>query len=121
MQPYQTHEKQAFSLPFVLLTNGGGILENARAKVVNKIAFGNEDSLISGEKMILCHTPLKDKIQEYQDKYVLFSGLGDTVSVFADYGFKKGIDIEELLAIHPEVNPLTHKWYPESKLDEKKR
>ena len=71
--------------------------------------------------MILCHTPLKDHVKTYENKYVLFSGLGDTVSVFEDYGFKKGIDIEELLALHPEMNPLTKSWYPESKLEAKKK
>ena len=38
MATYSNYERQTFSLPFVLLTNGGGILEKERAKVVNKIA-----------------------------------------------------------------------------------
>ena len=34
---------QKFNFPFFLLTNGGGILENDRAKVVNKVMFDVKD------------------------------------------------------------------------------
>ena len=36
--------KIKFCLPFNLLTNGGGILESDRAKVVNKVMFDVHDS-----------------------------------------------------------------------------
>jgi hypothetical protein len=71
--------------------------------------------------MILCHSPLKTLVPDYMDKYVLFSGIGDIINVANGYGFKKAIELDELLAIHPELHPLTTKWYPESTLKQKKQ
>jgi hypothetical protein len=51
----------------MMLTNGGGILESKRAQVVNNIAFGKPsgESLLQGDHMILCHTPLKNLAAKY--------------------------------------------------------
>jgi ribonucleotide monophosphatase NagD (HAD superfamily) len=42
---YHMRYGQRVLLPFALLTNGGGILEKARAKVINRIVFGSEGTI----------------------------------------------------------------------------
>ena len=49
-------------IPFALLTNGGGITEQDRAELVNKIIGlrpEGGDRALEGTDMILCHTPFR--------------------------------------------------------------
>ena len=54
-----------------------------------------------------CHTPFSDPsfLDQYQDSFVLVSGLGKMIEISQDYGYKKAIDIEELFALYPESCP----------------
>ncbi|CDW83976.1 had-superfamily subfamily iia cecr5 containing protein [Stylonychia lemnae] len=98
-------------IPFALLTNGGGIPENERAEYVNHVInLDNEPQgtrIIEGKDMILCHTPFKSEnlLQENENKYVLVSGLGDMIKIAKNYGYKKAIDIEELMGLYPLLHP----------------
>ena len=71
--------------------------------------------------MILSHSPLRDYVKDFGDKFVLVSGTEKSPGVLKDYGYKKIIELEEMFALHPELGPSTAKWYPESELMEKKR
>jgi hypothetical protein len=59
--------------------------------------------------MILCHTPFKQRelVDQYEDKYVLVSGLGKMIELAKLYGYRKAVDIEELLSIYPQISPVT--------------
>jgi hypothetical protein len=110
-----------FKFPFFLLTNGGGILESERAKVVNKAMFDPKDDFphrVTGDRMILCHTPLKTLAPIYHDKHVLVAGYGDLINVAVDHGFTKAILAEELFALMPEICPLNTKVFAPSQLEE---
>lgn len=49
-------------IPFVLLTNGGGIPESERADLINRtIGISKNERKIEGHHMVLCHTPFKSK------------------------------------------------------------
>ena len=62
--------------------------------------------------MICCHTPLKKKVPDFGDKYVLVTGLGGVMDVCRQYGFRKAIHVEELYALMPNLSPLAQKEYP---------
>lgn len=59
--------------------------------------------------MILCHTPIKDLRKEYEDKYVLVSGVGNILEVCQSYGLKKVLHVDEVFALKPELSNLTRK------------
>ncbi len=103
-----------------MLTNGGGILEVDRAKVVNRVMFDQNETFeprLEGKQMILCHTPLKTLAPQFHDKYVLISGYGDLINVAINHGFKKPLLCEELFALMPALSPLNTKLFSESHLE----
>ncbi len=62
LEPYS---ESRVNIPFVLMTNGGGILEHDKAEDVNrKLGLGSQSEgdylKLQSDHMILCHTPLKD-------------------------------------------------------------
>ena len=52
-------------MPFALLTNGGGVPEEERAQLVNKIIGlkkeTENDRVLQGQDMILCHSPFRQE------------------------------------------------------------
>ena len=66
----------------------------------DRIKEGNEP-IVSGDQMVLSHTPLMQLLPKYHDKFVLVSGMREIVEVCVDYGFKKAIHSEELLSLIP--------------------
>jgi ribonucleotide monophosphatase NagD (HAD superfamily) len=41
----------------------------------------------SGKHMILSHTPLRDYVKEYENKFVLVSGIDGSADVLRSYGY----------------------------------
>jgi hypothetical protein len=56
--------------------------------------------------MIECHTPFKDKVEEYRGKWVMINGHGVVHEVAEHYGFSHVITTEEYSSLFPEVKPL---------------
>ena len=71
--------------------------------------------------MICCHTPLKNLVSDYGDKYVLVTGNGSIMSVCESYGFTKAIHIEEVYALMPQISPLTMKEYPRDRQEQARK
>jgi hypothetical protein len=53
---------------------------------------------------------LNKYVQEYKDKYILISGLGDTLKVALDYGFENVLSVHEYSALFPYLSPLVCTW-----------
>ncbi len=106
-------------IPFALLTNGGGISEDERAKyIAHVIGLDKKNSgksLEGSDHMLMCHTPFRDTelVKKYADKYVLVSGLGKMIELAQLYGYSKAIDIEELFALYPVISPVTLSCTPQ--------
>ncbi|KRW99821.1 HAD-like domain [Pseudocohnilembus persalinus] len=111
-------------LPFVCLTNGGGMLEQKKAEQINQylglnqnlnLNFntnqdiqGNSNEFIyqkfEKEDIILNYTPLRGVLQEqYRNKTVLLVGIGDVKEIAQSMGIKKYITIEEYASLYPEL------------------
>jgi ribonucleotide monophosphatase NagD (HAD superfamily) len=104
--------QEAGTVPFALLTNGGGVPEHERAQVLNKIiGLEAQDGCraLQGDDMILCHSPFRGAhfLEKYGDKYILVSGVGRMIDICQHYGYKKAIDIEELFSLYPHLAPVT--------------
>ncbi|KAI0829926.1 HAD hydrolase [Trametes gibbosa] len=90
-------------IPFILLTNGGGVGEEARrAKLSSELGVELE-----GNQILQAHTILKSVAHKYADKPVLvLGGRNDVVRQVANgYGFKHAYTTLDVLAWKPEVWP----------------
>ncbi|KAJ7128944.1 HAD hydrolase [Mycena crocata] len=90
-------------LPYILLTNGGGVSEQERCKKLST-KLGLE---IVPEQYIQAHTILKTLSHKYSNTPVLVLGgkLDQVRRVAADYGFNKAYTSHDVLAWNPSVWP----------------
>ena len=70
---------------------------------------GPDDTILGPSQMICCHTPLREYVPKYGDKFVLVSGNGDVMNVCKEYGLRKAIHVEELFALIPALSPISMK------------
>ncbi|KAJ6558501.1 HAD hydrolase [Mycena vulgaris] len=90
-------------LPYILLTNGGGVSEQERCeKLTTKLGFK-----IRANQYVQAHTILKTLSHKYTDTPVLVLGgkLDQVRQVATDYGFKKAYTSLDVLAWNPSVWP----------------
>ncbi|KAI1300850.1 hypothetical protein EDD11_005940 [Mortierella claussenii] len=90
-------------VPYIFLTNGGGLKENDKAAQLSK-KIGIH---ISPEQLILSHSPMRALAATFQDKNVLVVGGNgsDCRRVAEYYGFKHVVTPEEVHAVFPSVCP----------------
>mmetsp|Transcript_21591 Transcript_21591/g.35764 ORF Transcript_21591/g.35764 Transcript_21591/m.35764 type:complete len:358 (+) Transcript_21591:48-1121(+) len=88
-------------LPFIFLTNGGGITEEEKAQDMSKW-FNLQ---IDPEEVILCHSPMQSLVARYGDSLVLIFGRGKVKDVALKYGFKKVLTVPEVLHAYPLLVP----------------
>lgn len=88
-------------VPFVFLTNGGGVPEQKRAQDLSR-DFGVP---IGPEQVILSHTPLLSSWRiDGKDEKVLFLGSGDVPSVLSSYGLvEQAVWSHQLHALVPDL------------------
>ena len=86
----------ASQIPFVFVTNGGGITEASKAKELTK----KLEVKVLEEQIILSHTPFKYVAAGYKDDRVLVLGKEECLQVAASYGFTKAVSAKQL---HEEV------------------
>ncbi|KAH7920693.1 HAD-superfamily hydrolase [Leucogyrophana mollusca] len=91
-------------IPYILLTNGGGVSEVERCRKLS-IQLGVQ---IDPAQYIQAHTILKTVAHKYADVPVLvLGGKGDTVRKVAEgYGFNEVYNTLDILAWNPSVWPL---------------
>ncbi|KAJ3405824.1 Haloacid dehalogenase-like hydrolase domain-containing 5 [Chytriomyces hyalinus] len=91
-------------VPFVLLTNGGGTTEAAKAKELSRVL----DSDIRASQMVLAHTPMAPLAANYSNvnsNAVLILGKSECKDAALAYGFKYPVLAEEILVTCPEIWP----------------
>ncbi|KAG6378345.1 Haloacid dehalogenase-like hydrolase-domain-containing protein [Boletus reticuloceps] len=91
-------------IPYLLLTNGGGVSESARCHKLSQ-QLGMK---IDPERFIQAHTVLKSVVHKYADLPVLvLGGKGNTLCKVAEgYGFKHVYTTLDILAWNRSVCPL---------------
>jgi HAD superfamily hydrolase (TIGR01456 family) len=90
-------------LPHVYLTNGGGMLEAAKAQQLSELF----DLRIPADAIVQSHTPMQSLLPLYQDKLVLAVGHSreGVRKVAANYGFKHLLIPEDLMHKYPHSVP----------------
>lgn len=92
---------QSNNIPFAFVTNGGGMLETAKAQEL-------EDKLevsIHPDQIVLCHTPIKSLSPAYSQSKVLIIGKPSCVDVAKSYGFHQAIGLNCVHSEHPHIFP----------------
>ncbi|ORZ22133.1 putative mitochondrion protein [Absidia repens] len=90
-------------IPFVLLTNGGGMTEAAKADQVSNLI----DVKISPDQVILSHSPMQMLTKKYKDKRVLVVGGKERTcaEVAKGYGFDNVVTPQDLHHWHNSLWP----------------
>jgi HAD superfamily hydrolase (TIGR01456 family) len=97
------NNKLGLKIPFILLTNGGGVSEEERClKLSSQLGVQ-----IHPDQFMQAHTVLKSIVQNYADVPVLVLGSkGDTLRRVAEgYGFRKVYTTLDILAWNPSIWP----------------
>ncbi|KAI9031695.1 HAD-like domain-containing protein [Phycomyces nitens] len=92
-------------VPFVLLTNGGGMTEAKKAEQISQML----DIEIRPEQVVLSHSPMRLLVEKYKDKQVLIvGGVGESCrDVAKGYGFENILTPDDIQQWNPSVWPFT--------------
>ncbi|KAJ1698972.1 hypothetical protein LUZ63_007484 [Rhynchospora breviuscula] len=89
-------------IPFIFLTNGGGVPESKRASGLSKLLGVN----ISPLQVVQGHTPFRELLNRFENEPIVAVGKGEPGTVMSEYGFKKVLSIDEYTAYFPDIDPL---------------
>ncbi|KAL4308147.1 hypothetical protein GQ457_01G038090 [Hibiscus cannabinus] len=95
-------------VPFVFLTNGGGVREAKRAAELSEL-LGVK---ISPSQVLQGHSPFKQLVNRFKNELVVAVGKGEPAVVMTEYGFKNVISIDEYALCFDNIDPLAphKKW-----------
>ncbi|KAI0134668.1 HAD-like domain-containing protein [Xylariales sp. AK1849] len=94
---------QESDIPFIFLTNGGGLTEKAHvARVGQRL-----DLTLDENQFVQSHTPFFDLVPKYKDSHILvLGGHGNNVRDLAlAYGFNKVLTSSDLMAEWADIHP----------------
>lgn len=95
---------QAKKVPFILLTNGGGMKEKKRIDFIN-MTLQLEDSPIHEDQLVQAHTPMKTLIPHHRRVLVLGGPGDDAREVAESYGFEEVLRPVDLIRANPTIWP----------------
>ncbi|KAL3719034.1 hypothetical protein ACJRO7_004044 [Eucalyptus globulus] len=90
-------------VPFVFLTNGGGIPEFTRALELSQLLGVN----ISPAQVLQGHSPFRNLLNRYENELIVATGKGDPALVMSEYGFKKVLSIDEYASCFSNIDPVS--------------
>lgn len=100
----------ANKIPFVLLTNGGGVLESDRVKYLNHL-LGLQKHPINEDQIIQSHTPLRTLISKHHRVLVVGGPADKSRDVAKHYGFKEVLRPVDIIRANPSICPF-HRYTP---------
>lgn len=92
---------QEASIPFVFVTNGGGMHEAKKAQELRK-KLGVD---ILDSQVIVCHTPFQQLAAQFSGQKILLIGREDCIDVAQSYGFDQIVTPKILLETTPHLLP----------------
>nr|XP_043639412.1 uncharacterized protein YKR070W [Erigeron canadensis] len=97
------HDSGSLKIPYLFLTNGGGIPESRRASDLSQILGVNIDPI----QVVQGHSPFKNLLKRYENELVVATGKGEPAVVMCEYGFKKAISLDEYASYFNNIDPLS--------------
>ncbi|KAK5833103.1 Uncharacterized protein F383_10626 [Gossypium arboreum] len=102
------------TVPYLFLTNGGGIPETKRAKELSELLGVN----IMASQVVQGHSPFRNLLKKFENELIIATGKGDPALVMSEYGFKKVLSLEEFASYFESIDPVSQykRWttMPES-------
>ncbi|CAA0835118.1 hydrolase family protein / HAD-superfamily protein [Striga hermonthica] len=92
----------ALRIPYVFLTNGGGVPESSRAAELSKLLNVH----ISPVQVLQGHSPFKPLAKRFEDDLVIAVGKGEPAMVMSEYGFRNVLSIDEYALYFKHIDPL---------------
>ncbi|KAK6163250.1 hypothetical protein DH2020_000114 [Rehmannia glutinosa] len=89
-------------IPYVFLTNGGGVPESKRATELSKLLSVH----IVPSQVIQGHSPFKQLLKRFENELIIAVGKGEPALVMSEYGFKNVLTIDEYASYFEHIDPL---------------
>ncbi|KAG7696142.1 hypothetical protein KL930_003169 [Ogataea haglerorum] len=105
---------QAEKVPFILLTNGGGVLESARCEFISQ-KLKLQSPLLS-RQIVQSHTPLRTLVNKHRRVLVVGGPADSARGVAQEYGFREVLRPIDLIRANSNIWPF-HK-YSQQEIDE---
>ncbi|KAG8063831.1 hypothetical protein GUJ93_ZPchr0003g17507 [Zizania palustris] len=101
-------EDGSLKIPFLFLTNGGGVPEHKRALELSELLGVH----ISPSQVVHGHSPYRELVNRFEDDLIIAVGKGEPAAVMTDYGFRKVLSIDEYSSYFRDIDPLApfKKW-----------
>ncbi|KAL8557530.1 hypothetical protein ACS0TY_004826 [Phlomoides rotata] len=93
----------ALKIPFLFLTNGGGIPESRRALELSHL-LGVK---ILPSQVLQGHSPFKTLLKRYENEFIVATGKGEPAVVMSEYSFKKVLSLEEYASHFNNIDPVS--------------
>ncbi|XP_010496797.1 PREDICTED: uncharacterized protein YKR070W isoform X1 [Camelina sativa] len=92
----------ALRIPFLFLTNGGGLPESKRASEMSHLLGVN----VSPFQMLQGHSPFRKLVNRFGNELVVAAGKGEPAEVMSNYGFKNVVSMDEYASYFDNIDPL---------------
>ncbi|KAE8666374.1 50S ribosomal protein L10 [Hibiscus syriacus] len=91
------------SVPYLFLTNGGGVPETKRATELSELLGVN----IMASQVVQGHSPFRNLLKKFENELIIATGKGDPALVMSEYGFKKVMSLEEYASYFENIDPVS--------------
>ncbi|KAL1532783.1 hypothetical protein AAHA92_32752 [Salvia divinorum] len=92
----------SLKIPFLFLTNGGGIPESRRALELSDI-LGVK---ILPSQVMQGHSPFSTLLKRYENEFIVATGKGEPAVVMSEYGFKRVVSLDEYASHFSNIDPV---------------
>ncbi|XP_044509145.1 uncharacterized protein YKR070W-like isoform X2 [Mangifera indica] len=93
----------SLKVPFLFLTNGGGIPESRRAVELSQLLGVN----ILTWQVVQGHSPFKNLLKRFENELIVATGKGEPAIVMSEYGFKKVLSVDEYASFFENIDPVS--------------
>ncbi|XP_057981857.1 uncharacterized protein YKR070W-like isoform X6 [Malania oleifera] len=93
----------ALKVPFLFLTNGGGIPESRRAIELSEQLGIN----ILPSQVVQGHSPFKNLLKRFENELIVAAGKGEPALVMSEYGFRKVLSLDEYASYFKNIDPVS--------------
>ncbi|CAO2816486.1 unnamed protein product [Amaranthus hypochondriacus] len=97
------HDSGTLKVPFLFLTNGGGVPESKRALELSELLGVN----ILPSQVVQGHSLFRNLLGRHQDDLIVATGKGDPALVMREYGFNKVLSIDEYVSYFKGIDPVS--------------
>ncbi|XP_064943921.1 mitochondrial hydrolase YKR070W-like isoform X2 [Musa acuminata AAA Group] len=93
----------SLKVPFLFLTNGGGVPETKRALELSELLKVQ----ISALQVVQGHSPFRRLVSRFENELIVAIGKGEPAAVMLEYGFKKVLSIDDYASYFNDIDPLS--------------